>query len=170
MSIPIPVTKTRISTTNWGIPITNEVNRLTPLVDKQATMWPQCLGHVNTTASFFNIDTSLKWLTPLELTVPARPGHVYLVIAQGDFFTTDTASYYTAMLRTGPAPGTNQIGTGSVQCPQANWGFQWQILWPYPSPATATRVAIYVQRTIGGTAGATSAGAILTVLDMGTLT
>lgn len=39
MAIPIPVTKTRIATVPWGIPITNEVNRLTAVV--AATPWVQ---------------------------------------------------------------------------------------------------------------------------------
>jgi hypothetical protein len=40
MAIVRPTTKTLISTTNWGIPITDEVNRLTPLVDnKTPTAW-----------------------------------------------------------------------------------------------------------------------------------
>lgn len=40
MAIARPVTKTIISTTAWGIPITDEVNRLSPLVDRvQATAW-----------------------------------------------------------------------------------------------------------------------------------
>jgi hypothetical protein len=40
MAIPIPVTKTLIATVPWGIPITNEVNRLGPLVDgRTPTAW-----------------------------------------------------------------------------------------------------------------------------------
>lgn len=31
MAIPVPVTRTKIATVPWGIPITNEVNRLTDL-------------------------------------------------------------------------------------------------------------------------------------------
>lgn len=36
MPISLPVSKTIISSSGWGIPITNEVNRLTPLVDAAA--------------------------------------------------------------------------------------------------------------------------------------
>jgi len=37
MAIPIPVTYTKIATTTWGIPITNEVNRLTTQSDSNTT-------------------------------------------------------------------------------------------------------------------------------------
>lgn len=37
MAIPIPVSRTKIATASWGIPITNEVNRLTPIADTNAT-------------------------------------------------------------------------------------------------------------------------------------
>lgn len=37
MAIPVPVTKTKISTVQWGIPITNEVNRLTTQSDTNKT-------------------------------------------------------------------------------------------------------------------------------------
>lgn len=40
MAILRPVTKTLISSSSWGIPITDEVNRLTPLVDAaKPTAW-----------------------------------------------------------------------------------------------------------------------------------
>lgn len=40
MPITRPTTKTIISTTGWGIPITDELNRLTPLVDgRTPTAW-----------------------------------------------------------------------------------------------------------------------------------
>jgi hypothetical protein len=40
MAILRPITKTLISSASWGIPITDEVNRLTPLVDgAKPTAW-----------------------------------------------------------------------------------------------------------------------------------
>jgi hypothetical protein len=37
MAIPIPISRTKIATAPWGIPITNEVNRLTTQSDKNTT-------------------------------------------------------------------------------------------------------------------------------------
>jgi hypothetical protein len=40
MAITRPTTKTVISTTQWGVPITDEVNRLSPIVDgRTPTAW-----------------------------------------------------------------------------------------------------------------------------------
>lgn len=40
MAIARPTTKTIISTTGWGVPITDEVNRLSPIVDgRTPTAW-----------------------------------------------------------------------------------------------------------------------------------
>lgn len=53
MPIPIPITKTQIATVPWGIPITNEVNRLTTVTTP--TAWtPATLqnGWVNTGGSW----------------------------------------------------------------------------------------------------------------------
>lgn len=47
MPIPRPTTKTIISTTGWGIPVTDEVNRLTPLVDSNVTR----IGALETTTA-----------------------------------------------------------------------------------------------------------------------
>jgi len=48
MPIPIPVTKTKIATVPWGIPITNEVNRLTTATTPSAWIAPTFLnGWVN---------------------------------------------------------------------------------------------------------------------------
>lgn len=44
MPIPIPVTKTKISTLGWGIPMTNEVNRLTALTLPTAWTTPAFLN------------------------------------------------------------------------------------------------------------------------------
>lgn len=52
MAILRPVTKTLISSSSWGIPITDEVNRLTPLVDgAKAGAW-QAMALANGWANF----------------------------------------------------------------------------------------------------------------------
>ena len=40
MAIPIPVTQTKIATVPWGIPITNEVNRLTTVTTPSVWVTP----------------------------------------------------------------------------------------------------------------------------------
>lgn len=76
MPIPIPVTKTRISTTNWGIPITNEVNRMTPLVlasnpRGQVAKKVQAADNAGHTSGF-------EWGVALDLVVPSTPNRFYV--------------------------------------------------------------------------------------------
>jgi hypothetical protein len=64
--IPIPVTKTKIATVPWGIPITNEVNRLTPLVDGLADL----VGR-----TFANYAALIAWAAPNGATAVTLDNH-----------------------------------------------------------------------------------------------
>ena len=109
MAIPIPVTKTRISTTNWGIPITNEVNRLTPLVDKHETNWPR-VAYFKTTTPQSGFDGTQR-LSSLAATTTfqVKPTNAYLVAA-GFMFLSNPAEMWTLSLKT-IAGGTIPAGT-----------------------------------------------------------
>lgn len=166
MAIPLPVTKTVISTTNWGIPITNEVNRLTPLVDAAAFAKPATKQL--TSGTFFNIDSTTKLVTGMEIVMPARPGHVLMLVAMGDFFSTDTACAYNAFIKSGASPGTTtEASSGSIRTLIANFAFNFWIIKLIPAPATAQTYGLYATRTSGATVGAMSSGAQFSVIDLG---
>lgn len=166
MAVPLPVTKTIISTTNWGIPITNEVNRLTPIVD--ALNLPATATKQLTSGTFFNIDATTKFVTGMEVVMPARPGHVFMLTAMGDFFSTDAACAYNAFIKSGPNPGTNtEASSGSIRTLIANFAFNFWIVKLIPAPATAQTYGLYATRTSGATVGAMSSGAQISVIDLG---
>lgn len=95
MAITPPVAGQQISATSWGIPITDEVNRLTPLVNRQEAPYT-C--RVFRTAAYsigsgavvqFPFDTEDNdpfnmWSSanPERITIPADGGGIYLIVAQ----------------------------------------------------------------------------------------
>lgn len=83
MAIDRPVTKTIISTVAWGIPITDEVNRLTAWQQANAKVaW----GHVasaKVTASQNGIGTAPTLLTGLQITFTVMPNRLYQVVIGG---------------------------------------------------------------------------------------
>jgi hypothetical protein len=93
MAITRPITKTIISTTNFGIPITDEVNRLTDVVNKLGTYGT--IGPVNGTAmpgdevahaipmiaGTFKGKNVTATANGFTITIPGR----YLIICSGQF-------------------------------------------------------------------------------------
>jgi hypothetical protein len=59
MAIQVPISKTIISTTQWGIPITNEVNRVAGLVDgRTPTTWVLMTSGLTNGWSYFGGGTT----------------------------------------------------------------------------------------------------------------
>lgn len=90
MAITVPVTDTEIRTSEWGIPITNEVNRMTPLVIaptawtvpafsagwsgsvqyRKVGTYVECTGELLSSAA--NPANSVAWTFPVGFRPPAN--------------------------------------------------------------------------------------------------
>lgn len=75
MAITRPTTKTIISTTGWGIPITDEVNRMTPYVASTNPKGFIQKKTVGTTSGGYT--AAFEWGTALNFTIPATVGRRY---------------------------------------------------------------------------------------------
>lgn len=89
MAIARPITKTVISTTDWGFPITDEINRLTLLTDRMGGTWRRASGQTvpNITTTTIGFDTEIEdthgFATPVwtTLTMPAGTAGIYAMSA-----------------------------------------------------------------------------------------
>lgn len=100
MAITPPVTDQEISSSGWGIPITNEVNRMTPLVTTALSkppgrIWKNSMGAADGASGFVTVpgsttlpgeSTARKWLIIASLHVDGaqtgvpKVGYTYLYI------------------------------------------------------------------------------------------
>ena len=125
MPITPPVAGQEISATSWGIPITNEVNRMTPLLDTQNR--PPCARVYRQNALSFGAGTiaTITWdatdfndfgmfVSPSDkLTVPANMGGIWLVQAHMSFAPATSGSraiWFTVNGSSGQRIGKTEFG------------------------------------------------------------
>lgn len=114
MAIPVPVSRTKIETVPWGIPITNEVNRLTNLANQ-----PVAWRAASVTQS--GIATTWVNVTGMSVSFTAIAGHLYRAEFGGSITGTVAGAWYSMQLLGLPSPDMYTLSTGFSQN-NPTWG------------------------------------------------